>query len=485
MSPSFLQYFPYTEYREIQRRVLLELEKNWEDYDVFVISAPTAFGKTALSQTLINASPSTSVITPTNMLVSQYREEFPQVCTLSRLDSYTCTEWNRPCSVTRGKTGGFCKGCPASKDLARAKYRRGPGVYNYHIYSAHKIFRDTLVVDEAHNLIPVIRERHAIRLWQHDYNYPDNMYTIPQAQQFIEGLPAKKRATKKIQVLEEAVFSRKPGYVFQRSTDWFNGAGTKRGEPEERDCIKLLPVDIRGVPPMFWPRDVRKIVLLSATINHKDIQTLGLNTRKVLYIECESPIPPDCRPIVTQDLISVNRFNIVEASEMMATYIRETLAPSHPGQKGVIHATYQMAAQLYKHLGPNGRYIFHTKHNKAEQYQAFRESTPEEGKVLVACGMYEGMDLPEDLGRWQVIAKVPWPSLGNPAIRYLADRDPDWYSWEIWRIVMQACGRICRTPTDFGVTYILDSSFWRLYNKASHLIPEWYRDGLRAGGSID
>lgn len=479
MSSNFLlDHFPYPKPREIQAQALTLLADKWDQYDVFVLSAPTAFGKTAVARTLMNALRSVSVITPTNLLVNQFTDEFPDTPTLARLDSYWCEEWKRPCPITRAKLMKFCKGCTCSRSLATAKFQKGPGIYNYHTYLAHKLYRDVLVVDEAHNLVPTIRDRLALKLWQHDLKYPHNMWRPEQMIDWIGNLPPNKQKTKKISALKEAVSYQVPTHIAQRTTDWFNGKGTIRGEQEQRDLIKLLPVDISDAPPMFWPwKEVKKLVLLSATIGRKDIEQLGLGKRRVLYIDCQSPIPSGVRPIVIQGNTSVNRNNMEQAVPILAQQIQD-LADKHKGQKGVIHATYQLASMLASHL-TDSRFLFHNKENKREQYELFRESPPGGGRILVASGMYEGIDLPEDLGRWQVIAKIPWPSLGNPAVKHLADLDPEWYLWEVIKTTIQACGRICRTPEDYGITYCLDKSFWRMYYDGKHLLPQWFLDAIR------
>lgn len=476
--PDFLKHFPYPTIREIQKQTLEALQENWNKYDCFVIVAPTAYGKSAIAKTLMNALYSVSTVTPTNLLVEQFRDEFPDSPTLARLDSYYCEKWRRPCPITRAKLRNFCStkrdgcACPAAGDLSTAKYRRGPGIYNYHTYLAHKLYRQVLVVDEAHNLLPVIRERQAIRLWQHDFKYPHNIWSHDQIREWIASLPKSKLKSKKIQLLKEAVTYDVPTYIAQRTTEEFNGKGTVRGEPEERDCIKLLPVDISDAPPMFWPREVQKIVLLSATIGEKDIEALGLNRKRVLYIDCKSPIPAENRPIIPLDLISVNRGNLEQASRLIATEV-EKIAEFHADSKGVIHATYQMSRLLRQSLSGD-RYIFHNRENKKEKYREFRESN--EPRILVACGLYEGVDLPDDLGRWQVITKIPWQSLGNPAIKHLSELDPDWYSWETLKTTIQACGRICRHTKDYGVTYCLDKSFHKL---PRFMMPQWFIDAIQ------
>jgi len=474
-------HFPYPAPRQIQIETLNLLEANWNKYDVFVIKAPTAYGKSALAKTLMNALRSVSYITPTNLLVDQFRAEFPDTATLSRLDSYWCKEWLRPCSATKGKKGAFCNKknskcgkCPASADLSTALYRRGPGAYNYHIYTAHQLYRDVLVVDEAHNLIPHIRDRMALRIWRHDYPYPLTAWKKEQFLEWFESLPASKQAHKKMQILHAALTSSRPEYVVSRAIREFNGKGTVRGEPEERECIELLPVDISNAPRMFNPSSVKKVILLSATINHIDVEQLGFRGR-ICYLECKSPIPADSRPIVVDPVVTVNYRNVVESTEKLASKITE-LATKHAEEKGVVHATYQIAGLLRKYLAGNSRFLFHDRTNKKEVYEKFRKS--DKPLILVACGMYEGIDLPGDLGRWQVITKIPWPSLGDESVKYHSENNPEYYVWQTLKTVIQACGRVCRTPEDYGITTVLDGSFQRLYDEGNHLMPEWFKDAL-------
>lgn len=478
MSYRFVDSFPYSQPRQIQQETLQLLEENWNNYDVFVLQAPTAFGKSAVAKSIMNAGRSVSVITPTNLLVNQFLAEFPNTPTLARLDSYMCEEWKRPCPSTRSRLLKFCKGCKCSGDLATAKYRKGPGVYNYYTYLSHKLYRDVLVVDEAHNLLSTIKERLALKLWKHDYKYPHNMWKNEQVQEWIRTLTPAKQKSKKIVALKEAATYQVPEYVWQRTTDWFNGKGTLRDEPEERELIKMLPVDVQKAPPMFWPREVQKIVLLSATIGPKDIEQLGLGGRRVCYLACKSPIPAGSRPIVPLSLMSVNRTAMQQESQvaLLAEYIHR-ITEDHPGEKGVVHVTYSLSNQLRNYLN-SPRYIFHDRNDKAIRYADFRNAEAATGIVLIACGMYEGIDLPEDLGRWQIIAKVPWQSLGSPAIKHMAELDPEWYIWDCMKTTIQACGRVCRTPEDYGSTFILDSSFWRLMREGDHLIPEWFRDAI-------
>ena len=473
---NLLTHFPYKMIRSFQKETLSHLEEKWNEYDVFVIVAPTAFGKTAVSKTLLQALYGASYIAPTNQLIDQFLAAFPDTATLRRLDSYWCEDSQLPCPKVRAIKKGFCRGCTCGTELAKAKYRNGPGVYTSFAYLAHRLYRDVLIVDEAHQLIPMLQGLGEIVMWHHDYQYPRGS-SNDRLLQWTNNLSSKKRSGSKMATLITSLTSKVPEYAISFSTREFNGKGTKRGEPEERECIVLTPMNVKEQGSKLWPNTVKKIILMSATINFKDVETLGLSSRKVAYIHSPSPIPSNRRPFIVNDIVAVNRENLTHSVNVMADYINNTLLSKHDGERGLVHTTYQMAEMLRGRL-TNSRFLFHTKENKKEVYERYLST---KGAVLVACGMAEGIDLPDDAGRWQVITKVPWPSLGDAAVAALAARDNEWYLWQTAKTLIQAGGRVSRHENDYGVTYCLDASFMRLYNEGQHLLPHWFLDCLVDG----
>jgi Rad3-related DNA helicase len=486
---SILEFFPYPKIRPFQEEILLTVEKYWDSYDCIVIVAPTAFGKSAVLKTLAAWRGNASIIVPTNILVTQMAEAFPGMQKLQKRALYKCPRFGTgvggnplmDCETAYKKYGGKKLGCSREceylRDNARAR-GRGYGVYNYYTYMANKLYKPNLLIDEAHNILKVLQDLGAQKIWRHDYKYPWDMWTSGDILNWLENVEESHGELSEVLAgLKEEITSSSPRYVIKRGRDMWN----MTSPPEERELLTMLPVDTSDAPPVLWPGGkVSKVVLLSATISYKDVEGMGLGRRRTLYLEAESPISPHLRKVYREFIANVNRNNLRESTLKMGEQIKSIYLPRYEGKKGVIHATYAQAKIFREVFGDDPRFIFHTKEDTKEKFKEFCESPIESGRVLVASGLYEGIDLVEDLGRWQLITKIPWLNLGDPAIKYRAEKDQSWFVWECLKTVMQACGRICRTPSDRGDTIILDSSFDRLYSSAKEyeLIPKWWDDAV-------
>lgn len=436
-------------------------------------------GKSALSKTIAAWRFNSAIITPTNLLVQQYSDEFPGIGKLFKRELYRCPRFANgelSCETANRKYGRKKMGCNLDCEyLTDNRRARGRGYFvcNYYTYMANKLFKPTLIIDESHNIIKVVQDMSGQKLWRHDWHYPWDMWTHGDILNWVESRDDRPEV---LQGLHDEITSQAPRYIIKRGYEMWNVTNP----PEERELLSMLPVDVRDAPPYLWPNQVGKIVLLSATISYKDIESLGLDRRRTLYLEVDSPIPSSNRPIITDFVATVNRSNLKEATITMANRIVSDYLPRYEGKKGVIHATYAQAKLFREMFAGNVRFMFHDRSNTRAQYQAFLDAPVESGMVFVASGLYEGIDLAEDLGRWQIITKVPWLSLGDPAIKYKSELDSGWYLWQTLKTVCQACGRICRTPTDQGDTIVMDGSFDRLVKQSDSygLIPSWWREAL-------
>jgi Rad3-related DNA helicase len=461
---SILDYFP-GEPRDVQRTCLLEVEKGWDSHDVIVVVAPTATGKTHLAKTIADWSGHASIVVPNNVLLDQYVDMFPDVCHLKKRGSYQCLTHHRSCEETHRILKRCCSRVPCAYRQAVIRAKRERVVLaNYWTYMVHRLYRNTLIVDEAHLLLPTLQDVATKRIWHKDYGWPLGVKTLGDLVSWVEKVET---TDKKLKKLKKELLATEETTLIQKGTELCRGV--------ERNLLKLIPLDTKNEPPIFWPpKKVRKVVLMSATISRVDVESMGLAGKRVLYVECDSPIPVENRPIIFEPVANMSFKHQDESIPVMVEYIRYLLE-NNP-DRGLIHAPYALAAKLKAHLEDEPRLMWHDKENKQEQLGEFLDA--DDDQVLVSSGMYEGLDLCYDAGRWQLIVKVPYPSLADPAIRAKLNKDPSWYAWSSIRTILQASGRISRASDDYGRTFLGDSAFSRLFQQNKDLFPNWWAEAL-------
>lgn len=411
---------------------------------MFVVRAPVGTGKSKLAQAIGAALAAdgkrTAILAPTENLVRQYAATCPELVTIGHKGSYPLADWA----------------------AAKARFAAGPTtVANYYTYLAHRAYAPCVVFDEAHRLVGALQEMETIKLWEHEYAVPEWVRTTTDLHAWAASAPGDDKLCR----LATRLASRPDTYTVDVGWDAWRG--------QTRRVLTLRPLTPRLNRPVFWPRQVRKLVLMSATLHSEDLWDLGLESRRVAVVEVGSPIPPERRPVVYRPIarpgFGADATQIPRLEAGIAA-----VAAENPGARGLVHTTYAIAAELKSGaLGGHPRFHWHTPATAQSALAGWLRGAdrPGDDRILVASGMSEGLDLVGDLARWQVVTKIGYPSKADPAVLAKLALRPDWYSWVAARELQQAVGRVCRGPEDYGVTYILDGAF-----------PDLYR---RTGGGVD
>lgn len=320
------------------------------------------------------------------------------------------------------------------------------------------------VAHNCHSLLPMLQDQRGIVLWRHLDPWPDKLRTAQDVLLWAAKYHKDKKLSKLVQLLSDAGPEE---FTLSRGTDEYRG--------QEREFLRVHPLTPRDNPPVLWPPGrVRKLVLMSATISAEDIYDLGLDTRRVCYLDPPSAIPAEVRPIKYDGVADMSYKYQRESLPVLVEYLRELLA-RHP-ERGVIHTTYALARQLRQAGLLHDRLVYHGPDNALSTYRRWLSSSAP-GAVLVACGMEQGIDLKYDRARWQVATKIAYPSLTDPAVAAKLRHRPQWYYWQAARHLQQLVGRVCRGPDDYGITYIADQQFERLYKNKSLWFP-WFSEAL-------
>lgn len=223
-------------------------------------------------------------------------------------------------------------------------------------------------------------------------------------------------------------------------------------------------------------------IYMSAYPGDKSIfcRSLGLNPAQVAWIKLKSPFATENRPIVMGCVGSMSKKNQERTLPVMLKTIGKVL-DAHQGEKGIIHCnSYALGTKIYEHFSRTP-HVTRLRFPKCadERESSMRQHAEDSGpSVLISPSMTEGFDFKGDLARWQIVAKMPYPYLGDQQVAAMKDRDPNWYAMQTAMTIIQACGRIVRDEEDHGVTYVLDSDFNMLWDRHRHFFPPWFQKAM-------
>lgn len=358
--------------------------------------------------------------------------------------------------------------------------------------------RDLLVVDEAHvfdeeivrffeiglpgkwiddNLglhVPEFDDLGAMRAWIHNHLLPALRCAFGRMRDAALMARTREQADLLHRQLERAqrLEQRATGFLKLQAEDW-----VLCREQDGQQVARPLHTGRFGMQAALFGGQRR--LLMSGTILDPEQYCLniGLDPDRVAYYEEGSPFNPAKRPVYGCFVGSMGRRCQEQTLPRMLAAVRQLL-DHHPRDKGIIHTgSYRINQAIIQGVN-SPRLMAHM--DAAERSAALeRHYESDEPTVLVSPSMATGIDLRDDKARWGAIVKVPYPYLGDNRIARLAKEEPRWYAWKTVQSIIQQCGRIVRSADDWGVMYILDSDFNRLYGDNRSMFPDWWREAYR------
>jgi Rad3-related DNA helicase len=245
------------------------------------------------------------------------------------------------------------------------------------------------------------------------------------------------------------------------------------------------PVQIAPYAGRYLWGHTGKTLLMSATIISPEEMagTLGLDYEwSVVQVPMRFPV--ENRQIIVAPVVEMKGGEKVGKEsgqwEQMAVSVGKVIE-RHPGERVLVHTvSYGLAKFLMERVHVSGRKKL-TYSNSADRegvLARFRETV---GGVLFAPSFERGIDLADDDCRVVVVAKVPFPNLGDPRVSALMHTPggSESYSVETIRTLVQMTGRGVRHMDDWCVSYILDKQFvTNILKRHERLLPRWWRDAL-------
>lgn len=512
--------FPFPEFRRYQREKTEEIVEAFNSgYRWILMETPTGFGKSPVNVALCRTIRS-FYITPQNILIDQLNSDFPDLALIKGRRHYPCAEQpsftcdDGPC---KRDSEYHCRdkymNCPyweakikaieAQTALTNFAYFIGEGRIRSPTIP-HLGDRELLVVDEGHNIDQHILNQ--ISLTVTNRVLPDSVYYSIRST--ISDLPKKLTGQQIDKLLTDTAYlcaeyldrlpdvvdrqqlkeSKKASDFIQKvekyweyhDADWI-GQTKKRTYNRGRFWVeaKIQPIYVRDfMGDHLWHR-ADKFIISSATIFVKDfIKECGLTDHQdeVYHIVAPSTFPIKNRMIVDASVGSLSWKQRQGNMPAVLDTIQKILA-QEPG-KGVIHAHSYAFADAISRIN-NDRFLFHESRNRDTVLQTFLDSPTENGAVLVAVAMTEGLDLHGELATFQVLLKCPYANFKDDLRvnrRLIQLRHNRWYAVQTLKIIVQAYGRAVRSPTDQANFYILDSDVNRICQQWRRQLPRFFAE---------
>jgi ATP-dependent DNA helicase DinG len=220
-----------------------------------------------------------------------------------------------------------------------------------------------------------------------------------------------------------------------------------------------------------------KVVLMSATIiDHKHFaKSLGITDYE--YVEVDSTFDPAKSPIYISSKYKLNYKTLNNALPGICEQIK-TIIDHHKTDKGIIHThSNDITSFIKERLKSNTRLLCRDTNNTNEEILKIHSESVDP-TILVSPSLVYGIDLKDDLARFQIIVKLPFLPLSSKRIKRLFDLDSAWYENKMLNAVVQASGRATRNKDDYSSTYILDGNFINVVKRASSKLPKYFIDRI-------
>lgn len=486
----------------------------------------------------INKTAKADIITNTKILQDQYTNTYTSISDLKGKENYECKTY--ACSCASGiefnklnKT--TCDDCPYTE--AKDSYISSDiSLTNFYLYILNNIYNtrisesrkpNILIVDECHEFDDVISDFISIKITEkiikkysftNEYDLIKKLNNIKNIKGYVDFLSyLYKTMTQTVSQMEDSLNSADRSKVsdnrdlliskilkstnkdvsimklitdikqYQSKIDFFLKEykinennwvlETTYNEKTEQNELSMEPIWANDYLDRYVFSKYEMVFLMSGTILNKKMfcDLNGLDPNLAVYYSIPSPFNVKNRPIYYLPVGKMSFAKKENTFKKFIPYINKLLT-KYKDKKGIIHTNSFELSKWIEDSIKNPRLIFHDSSNKDEVLKYHKNT--DIPTVLVSPSMDTGVSFDDDLARFQIIAKIPYPSLASKKNKLRQQNNPKWYAWKTSASLQQTCGRIIRSNEDYGDTIIIDESFSDLIRWQSDLMPEWFQDAI-------
>jgi Rad3-related DNA helicase len=242
---------------------------------------------------------------------------------------------------------------------------------------------------------------------------------------------------------------------------------------EDESAVSVKPIFVGNMMEALEAADFN--LFMSATISDEFMTTtMKLDPEKTKFIKLPPTFPKENKEIVFFDPMSLNFTSLKDPQTVVRLRKNVAKIVKHhieDGERGIIltpsfKLTQEISAEISK---ISGYKLFEHKQGEKLENVLHAFKNYKGVAILMSPSMFEGVDLPGDQSRFQIVVKAPFPSLGDKRMKFILDHHQSLYNTITIMKLVQGAGRSVRSMDDHAVTYVLDANGKRLFTSKQNI----------------
>jgi Rad3-related DNA helicase len=487
----------------------------------------------------IDKSAKVDIITAGKILQDQYSDTYESIKNLKGKENYSCSSYSTSCASGKefnrlNKT--TCDFCPY--DDSKSGFLGGKvSLTNFYLYLIYAIYNpkmiqqresNVLIVDECHELDEVISDFISIKItdtlikrlkFTNEYDIIKRLSKVKNISDYIDFLNyfygeiqktileldksmsgernitedkrdlkitkitghGHNKDVKLMQVISDLNQYQLKVEVFLQEyksnpDNWV--LESNYNEKTKQKELSLEPIWAYDYLDKYVWSNYDLVILMSGTILDRKLfsELNGLDHEKSVYYSVDSPFPLENRKIYYMPLGKMSFTKKEETFKNYVSYIHKILK-KYEMKKGIIHTnSFELSEWIRRDVG-DSRLLFHDSQNRDDMLRFHMET--KDPRVFVSPSVGTGVSFDHEKSRFQIIAKIPYPSLNSQKNKLRQKNNPEWYAWKTVAGILQMCGRSIRSKTDYADTIILDGSFSDVLRYSSKYLPNWFQESIQ------
>lgn len=252
-------------------------------------------------------------------------------------------------------------------------------------------------------------------------------------------------------------------------------------EEEGSGLVRIGPLWPSGYMEGTVWRGVGRVLLMSATLNAKTMDLLGVGEDERSCDEYPHSFPVRNRPVIVLKTGVRLNYRTPEIGVKKLMRVMDQIIDWREDRNGLVHTVSYARRDMYVAQSRHKeRIMTHTSRDTERMVWEFKRRGQQSPLVFVSPSVTTGYDFPGREAEFQIAMKVPYPDTTNKLVAARCKEDGDYASYVAMMEMVQMSGRIVRTPEDVGETFIIDDTIgWFMKEYGKELAPAWFREAIR------